>query len=65
MCENLNIQVQNTAAYSPWQNGLCERNHAVIDDSVKKILEDNPGLTLDTALVWAVQVKNCLHMNSG
>ena len=20
MCENLNIQVQNTAAYSPWQN---------------------------------------------
>ena len=38
MCENLNIQVlQNTAAYSPWQNGLCERNHAVIDGSVKKI----------------------------
>ena len=53
MYKNLNIQVQNTAAYSLWQNGLCKRNHAVIDDSVKKILEDNPGLKLDTAFVWA------------
>ena len=51
MCENLSIQVQNTEPYSPWQNGLCERNHSVIDDSVKKILEDNPGLKLNTALV--------------
>ena len=65
MCKNLNIQVQNTAVYSPWQNGLCERNHAVIDDSVKKILEDNPTLKLHTVLVWAVHAKNCFHMNSG
>ena len=31
---------------------------------MKKILDDNPGLKLDT-LVWAVHAKNCLHMNSG
>ena len=23
MCENLNIEFTNTAAYSPWQDGLC------------------------------------------
>ncbi|CAG2236146.1 unnamed protein product [Mytilus edulis] len=40
MCANLNIDVMNTAAYSPWQNGICERNHAVVDDCVAKILED-------------------------
>ena len=38
MCENLNIEIANTAAYSPWQNGLCERNHAVVDDCVSKML---------------------------
>ena len=31
MCENMNIQVMHTAAYSPFSNGLCERNHSVID----------------------------------
>ena len=27
----LNVEVLTTAAYSPFQNGLCERNHAVVD----------------------------------
>ena len=40
MCENLNIRVMHTAAQSPFSNGLCERNHAVIDDMVTKILAD-------------------------
>ena len=26
MYENLNIEVQNKAAYSLWQNGLCKKN---------------------------------------
>ncbi|PIK35546.1 hypothetical protein BSL78_27628 [Apostichopus japonicus] len=42
MAENLNIEIWNTAGYSPWQNGLCERNHAVVDNCVEKILEDYP-----------------------
>ena len=37
LCENMNIRVMHTAAYSPFSNGLCERNHTIIDDS----LEDN------------------------
>lgn len=65
MAENLNIQVWNTAGLSPWQNGLCERNHAVVDDCVAKILEDDPQLDLEVALLWAVNAKNSLQMVSG
>lgn len=65
MCANLNIDVMNTAAYSPWQNGICERNHAVVDDCVAKILEDQPKLNLEVALVWALNAKNSLSMVYG
>ena len=65
MCANLNIEVMNTAAYSPWQNGICERNHAVVDNCVAKILEDQPDLNLEIALAWAVNAKNSLSMVYG
>ncbi|XP_057302644.1 uncharacterized protein LOC130636814 [Hydractinia symbiolongicarpus] len=65
MCDNLNIEVLNTAACSPWQNGLCERNHAIVDDCLRKILDENPKLSLEVGLVWALNAKNSLHMNSG
>lgn len=55
----------NTAAYSPWQNGICERNHAVVDNCVAKILEDQPDLNLELALAWAVNAKNSLSMMYG
>ena len=32
MCENLNIEVLKTGSESPFQNGLCERNHCVVDE---------------------------------
>jgi len=60
MYENLNIELLNTAAYSPWQNGICERNHAVVDNCVEKILEDQPDLNLEVVLLWAVNAKNSL-----
>ena len=65
MCENLNIIVMNTAAESPFSNGICERNHAVIDEMVCKILADQPDLPLSTALAWAVHAKNNLQMVEG
>ena len=40
--QNLNIEACNTGSYSPWQNGSCEHNHALVDDCVAKILEENP-----------------------
>ena len=65
MCSNLNIEVMNTAAYSPWQNGICERNHAVVDNCVAKIMEEQPGTNLEIALAWAVNAKNSLSMVYG
>ncbi len=65
MAENLNIEVWNSAGLSPWQNGLCERNHAVVDDCVRKILGDNPKLDLEVALVWALNAKNSMQMVHG
>lgn len=65
MCENLNVDVANTPGQSPWSNGTCERNHAVIDDCVHKVVEDNPGIDLEVALVWALNAKNSLQMVNG
>lgn len=65
MCENMNIQVMHTAAYSPFSNGLCERNHAVIDEMVVKIMAEQPELPLKIALAWSVNAKNCLQMVGG
>ena len=41
ICENLNVHLLKTAAESPWQNGLCERNHAVVDRVSEKTIENN------------------------
>ncbi|XP_045105480.1 uncharacterized protein LOC123500989 [Portunus trituberculatus] len=65
MCENMNICIMHTAAHSPFSNGLCERNHAVIDEMVNKIIAEQPDLSLKVALAWAVNAKNCLQMVAG
>ena len=65
MCENLNIRMICTAAESPFSNGLCERNHAIIDETVMKIMADQPTCSLQVALSWAVNSKNCLQMVGG
>jgi len=57
MCENMNIQVMHTAAYSPFSNGLCERNHAIIDEMVVKIMAEQPKLSLKVALAWQSMLK--------
>ena len=36
-----------------------------MDDCVSKILEDNPELELDVALVWAISAKNAMQMIHG
>ena len=65
LCENMNIEVMHTSAYSPFSNGVCERNHAVIDDMVYKIMAEQPELKLEIALAWAVNAKNSLQMVGG
>ena len=65
MCEKLNIEVLKTGADSPFQNGLCERNHAVVDGMLEKLLEDDPNLDHGISLASAVSVKKALAMNNG
>ena len=60
MCEMFNIEMAKTAAESPWSNGLCERHNGVIEESIRKVMEDNADMSLETAVVWAVSAKNTL-----
>ena len=63
--EQFNIEVCATGAYSPWSNGTCERNHAVVDMMVNKMLEETPKLKLDIALAHAINAKNSLQNHNG
>ena len=63
--EQFNIEVCVTAAYSPWSKGTCERNHAVVDFMVNKMLEESPKLKLDIALAHAINAKNSLQNHNG
>ena len=65
LCKNMNIEIMHTSAYSPFSNGICERNHTVIDDMVYKIKAEQPDLDLEIAVAWAVNAKNCLQMVGG
>ena len=56
----LDIICHTTAAYSPWSNGLCERNHYLVDNILLRILVDFPDMDLETALAWACVAKNSL-----
>ena len=61
----LNVKKYTTAAESPWQNGLCERVHAVTDQIMMKLHEEYPNTKIQTLLKWANMAKNSLHMNNG
>lgn len=39
-CEILDIRVLYTAAENPFSTGICESNHAVIDESARRKLAD-------------------------
>ena len=56
----LNVEEHTTAAESPWQNGICERNHAVVDNILQSIDEDYPEMDLATKLAWACTAKNSM-----
>ena len=46
LVSKLGISISYGPAYSPWSNGINERNHASCDLTIKKLMEDkNVGLT--------------------
>ncbi|KAK3870996.1 hypothetical protein Pcinc_023829 [Petrolisthes cinctipes] len=61
--EAFNIKVMATAAESPWSNGVCERQNAVIGDIVRKVLADTHDLQV--ALAWTISARNVLMNDSG
>ena len=65
VAEYLGIKSTLTAAYSPQQNGANERNHAICDNMMKKMRSEDPSLTADVALTWALVAKNSLDNISG
>lgn len=61
----LNVIDLTTGAESPWQNGLCEKNHALADNILYRMHEDFPNMDLETKLAWACMAKNSLQMVYG
>ena len=61
----LNIYHKTTGAESPWQNGLCEKNHATVDNILEALENDYPKIPLETLLLWACVAKNSLLMVQG
>ena len=63
--EQYNIEVCTIGASSPWSNGTCERNHAVIDFIVDKMLEEDPKMKIEVALADAISAKNSVQNHLG
>ena len=61
----LNVRLITTAAESPFQNGLCERMHAVTDMMLLKLQEDNAKTDSQTLLCMANMACNSLQMWNG
>ena len=61
----LNVELHTTGAESPWQNGLCERNHHVIDMILTKLQAEYPKSRMSVLLKWAILAKNSLAMWNG
>ena len=59
MGEKLNTRITNTAAESPWSNGINERHNAILGSMVVKVMEDTKCKISD-AVAWAVSAKNSL-----
>lgn len=59
MCQNLNIDMKTTAAFSPYSNGVVERHNGILADMTQKIKEDTRCST-EIALCWALQAKNSM-----
>ena len=53
----LTLQPATTAARSPFSNGLCERNHAVVDLMLDKIKDADTSLKEQETLDYALNAK--------
>ena len=61
VASNLGVKLTTTSAYSPHQNGVNERNHAIVDLMMTRMIESDSELSPELALCWALQAKNSLE----
>ena len=61
LAEYLDVKLTNTAAHSPNQNGCNERNHAVVDRMIQRMIFMEPSMNPEVALAWALCAKNSLE----
>ena len=61
----LNIQLCTTAGESPFQNGLCERVHAITDMMLVKLEAEYGKTHSQTLLSWANMARNSMQMWNG
>ena len=54
----MGLKIEFGAPYSPWSNGINERNHYSADFVVRKVLETNNKLSLQKAVDLAAWTHN-------
>ena len=58
LTSKLGITVKFGPAYSPWSNGLNERNHASADLTIKKMMEEKKTALVDSLVKAAAWTHN-------
>ena len=61
----LNIEPSPTRSESVYQNGICKRNHEVVDLILTKLVKEYPQTPKEVLLKWASTSKNSLQMVEG
>merc|ERR1712240_366210 len=62
LVSKLGISISYSPAYSPWSNGINERNHASCDMTIKKLMEDR-NIELSDVLVKTVAWTHNTNVN--
>ena len=65
LLDYLGVKHTATASYSPNMNGLNERNHAIVDRMMNKMLMMEATLKPEIALLWSINAKNSLENHQG
>ena len=58
LTSTLGLTVKFGPAYSPWSNGINERNHASVDITIKKLMEEHKTLLTDSLVKVAAWTHN-------
>ena len=65
ICQCFGIHETTTPAYSPWFNGVNERNHATVDRMMTMIMGELPQTPAEEALFWSIHAFNTLESSTG